>query len=145
MSEGKSASEEAQEVNISGWTRVRDPRRLTEEEIKDGRKQEGDSVTDAYYAILRADGYVGQDTGSHSPSPKIRMLFVTADGQKSLTRKHRAVEVNDGDDWHEFEGQQTVVLQRLPDEGFPTSPSSIQPYGELARELYDIDGEEVSR
>lgn len=143
--ESRPAGDDAQDIDIANWTRVRDPRRLTEAEIEAGRREEGGKVTDAYYAILRADGYVGEECGSHTPSPKIRLLFVTADGRKSLTRKHRAVEVDNGDRWHEFEGQQPVVLQRLPDEGFPTSPSSIQPYGRLAQDLYDLDAEEVSR
>lgn len=143
--ESRPAGDDAQDVDIANWTRVRDPRRLTEAEIEAGRREDGDRVTDAYYAILRADGYVGKESGSHTPSPKIRMLFVTADGRKSLTRKHRAVEVNGGEDWHEFEGQQPVVLQRLPDEGFPTAPSSIRGYREIAHELYDLDEEEVCR
>lgn len=126
-------------VAITNFDRVddRDPRELTPGETAAGYQQPRDAVTTPYYAIFRADGYVGWNIGRHTKSPKIEMLFVTADGERILTDLHRATET---DDEHEFAGTYPVVRQEPRNAGAETVNKNVEGYRELAHDLHDIQG-----
>lgn len=124
---------------ISNYECVRGPRELTREEIEMARTEDGDAATRAFYAIAREDGYVGHDIGSHSRSPKIRVLYVTRDGRRSFTRMHDAEEVRDGDSEHAFTGGFPAVLQRTEDAGFETARRSIAEFRDTVEDIHEVD------
>ncbi|MUV59799.1 hypothetical protein [Halobacterium sp. CBA1126] len=124
---------------ISNYECVRGPRELTRDEVEMARTEDGDAATQPFFAIKREDGYVGHDIGSNSPSPKIRVLYVTADGRRSFTRMHDAEEVEDGDADHAFVGGFPAVLQRTEGAGFQTARKSIAGFRDLVEELHQVD------
>lgn len=123
------------DFTITNFERTNLPRQLTTEEIADGYQEPDDSVTEPFYAVYRADGYVGQNIGRHTKSPKIEVLFVTADGRRALTDFHRATET---DDDHDFDGTYPVVRQQERDTGASVPEESAKKYAEIVDDLYEV-------
>jgi hypothetical protein len=127
------------DFTITNFERTTVPRQLTPEEIADGYKDPHDSVTDPFYAIYRADGYVGHNIGRHTKSPKIEVLFVTADGRRALTDFHRATE---SDNEHDFDGTYPVVRQQERDTGANVPEESAKKYAKVVDDLYKVDNDD---
>jgi len=134
MSSEQEQSSSLADSGITNFQHTGDPRPLTREEIADGYREPAAPGSETYLAIMRRDGQVGQNIGQHTPSPKVRLLFVTHDGSRAVEKLQRA-SATDGAD-HDLEGAYAISLERDPGHGDPVPSESQQRYRELVDDLH---------
>lgn len=131
MSSDKASIED---TGITNFRHTSDPRALTENEVAGGYEEPPAPNSETYHAIMRRDGEVGQNIGRHTPSPKVRLLFVTADGQRAVERLQRASRT-DGE--HKLDGSYAVAIEREVGHGDHVNREEDQRrYSQLVDELH---------
>lgn len=141
MSNSQNTTDEG--ITVTNFERATLPRELTQSEVEEGYEQPGDDTTRPFYAIFRADGWIGFDIGRHTRNPKIELLYATEDGERVVTDFVRARETEGIR--HDFQGTYPVVRQLEPRAGDTVPEESRHYYRDVAHDRYDItsgDGDE---
>lgn len=130
-----------EDTGITNFSHTSKPRALTQKEVNDGYREPPAPNSETYHAVMRRDGEVGQEIGRHTPSPKVRLLFVTEDGGRAVERLQRASRTDTDSEDHKLNGSYAVAIERDIGHGDCVPGHKQERYRQLVRELHAGDGQ----
>lgn len=117
-----------------------EPMRLEATDLgaREARAERPAAAEERYYAVMAQPGHL---SGTRVVSPKLVVLYVTADGHRALKRYHRGIETESGDVVPRSPVPPVTVREEGTGAAVPASHAAA--YADRVEELHDPDDVEV--